>query len=241
MMELLVRRLIPLALGFCFLPTPGGAESLPDPRSPNLAPKDRLSTLIERVKIEQAKVRTLEASFTQHQESEFLLAPEESKGLFSYQAPDLVRWEYRTPKPITLLIDGKSMSTWYHDLARVEEMRIGRYSEKVLKYLGASGSLETLLEYFDVKVAFPNDLKAPYRLDLSPRFERIAKRLTALTIWIDAARFVPTKLRYETPGGGVTEYTFDQLKINPTLPEGRFRLDLPQNVQVRVIEIEKAQ
>ncbi|HEX4955852.1 MAG TPA: outer membrane lipoprotein carrier protein LolA [Thermoanaerobaculia bacterium] len=236
-----MHRLIPLALGLLLLSTVAGAESLPNPRDPNLAAKDRLTTLIERVKIEQAKVQTLEASFTQRQENELLLAPEESKGVFSYRAPNLVRWEYQTPKPITLLIDGKSMSTWYHDLARVEEMTIGRYSEKVLKYLGASGSLEALLEYFEVQVAFPNDVTAPYRLDLSPRFERIAKRLTALTIWIDAARFVPTRLRYETPGGGVTEYSFDLLKINPVLPESRFRLDLPQNVQVRVIELEKAQ
>lgn len=223
------------------LTLPHGASAEPlDPRSPSLSPSARLGVLVERIKQEQGKVKTLEAKFTQRQESEFLVAPEESKGLFSYQAPDRVRWEYASPKPVTLVINGKTMTTWYRDLARAEEMKIGRYSERVLKYLGASGSIESLLEYFDVRAAFPTDGKTPFRLEMTPRYNRVAKRLKALTIWIDAERYLPIKLKYVSGDGAVTEYSFEEVKVNSTLPGDRFELKLPDSVKVKVIDLDRA-
>ena len=223
------------------LAAPGvSAASSPDPRSPTLAAGERLGALIERIKAEQAKVKTLQAHFTQRQESEFLAAPEESKGIFSYQAPDRVRWEYATPKPVTLVINGKTMLTWYRDLKRAEEMKIGRYSERVLKYLGASGSIESLLEYFEVRAAFPTDRKTPFRLEMTPRYARIAKRLKSLTIWIHAESFLPIKLKYVGGDGATTEYSFDGVEVNRTLPEDRFDLKLPDGVKVKFVDLDRA-
>ena len=181
-----------LCLGLLSSPASAAGPATPlDPRDPSLSPTERLQVLVDRVKAEQSKVKTLEARFVQKQESEFLVAPEESHGVFSYAAPDRVRWEYQSPRPISMLIDGKTMTTWYHDLGRADEVRIGRYSERVLKYLGATGSLDTLLEYFDVRAAFPGDAKTPYRLEMTPRFARVAKRLKSLTLWIDPVRYIP--------------------------------------------------
>lgn len=212
-----------------------------DPRNPTLSATERLDVLVERIKGEQAKVKTLQASFVQKQESEFLVTPEESKGQFSYAAPDRVRWEYQTPKPITLVIDGKTMTTWYRDLGRAEEMKIGRYSERVLKYLGATGSIETLLEYFDVRAAFPSDAKSPYRLEMTPRFARIAKRLKSLTLWIDASTFLPSEIHYISGDGSVTEYRFTNATINAALPADRFQLKLPPEVAVKVVDMDRVQ
>ncbi len=216
-------------------------SSLPDPRRPGLSSPERLRALIDRIKLEQSKVTSLEARFVQHQESEFLLQPEESRGAFSYAAPDRIRWEYDTPKPITMVIDGKTMTTWYRDLNRVEEMKIGRYSERIVRYLGAGGSLESLLQYFDVKIAFPNDPNVPYRLDMTPRFSRVAKRLQELTLWVDPRLFVPTRVRYVTPAGATTEYTFSDLRLNGSLPEDRFVLHLPAGIERRVVDLDRAQ
>ena len=216
------------------------AAAPPDPRDPSLSATERLDALVERVKLEQAKVKTLQARFVQKQESEFLVAPEESRGTFSYAAPDRVRWEYESPRPITMLIHGKTMTTWYRDLSRADEMRIGRYSERVLKYLGATGSLDTLLEYFDVRAAFPGDAKTPYRLEMTPRYARVAKRLKGLTLWIDPVRYIPTHLKYEAGDGAITEYFFENLEVNADLPSDRFELKLPPGVEVRVVDLDRA-
>lgn len=209
----------------------------PDPSAPGLAARDRLEALVERVRYEQKGLRTLEARFVQRQESSMLLAPEESIGTFSYSAPDRVRWEYTSPNPISVVIDGEEMTTWYRDLDRAETLEIGRYSAQVFKYLGASGSLETLLDYFTVTARFPEAPDEPYSLLLVPRYERIAKRLESMTLWIDRQRFLPVRLRYTAADGDVTEYRFDDLVVNGEIPADRFDLRLSEGVKVRRVDL----
>lgn len=222
-----------------FVPAAHAAEagSPLDPLAPGLSGRERLERLVERVRQEQSGIETLEARFVQTQESSMLLGPEESTGTFSYAAPDRVRWEYTSPKPISVVIDGEEMTTWYHDLDRAEEIAVGRYSAQVFKYLGASGSLDKLLEYFSVTARFPGKPGEPYTLELKPRYERIAKRLESMTLWIDAERFVPVRLRYAAADGDVTEYRFEDLEINAGLPADRFELHLSEGVAVKRVDL----
>ena len=213
------------------------APSVPDPMAPGLTGPQRLSALVERVKYEQRQLKTLEARFTQQQESSMLAAPEESKGVFSYAAPDRVRWEYLSPSPITVVIRGEEMTTWYRDLKRAETLKVGRYSGQVFKYLGASGSLQTLLEYFTVKLKLPEKKGDPYRLELVPKYQRIAKRLKGMTLWIDDANFFPERLKYVEADGDTVEYQFSDLKRNAPIPADRFVLKLPPGVQSRVVDL----
>jgi outer membrane lipoprotein-sorting protein len=213
--------------------------SVPDPTDARLSATARLRALVDRVRIEQKGLKTLEAKFVQRQESAMLVEPQVSAGVFSYAAPDRVRWEYESPKPITVVVDGKEMTTWYRDLGRAEVVKVGRYSNQVFKYLGATGSLDTLLDYFRVTVRFPDKAGAPYALNLAPRYERIAKRLKSMTLELDPERYLPVHLRYVTAGGDVTDYTFHDLKVNAELPANRFALDLPATVQVKRIDLDR--
>src|SRR6187431_1451844 len=139
-----MKRLIFIFVLFSFALPAMSASAAPALRDPRTAPANqRLQVLVERVKAEQQKLKTLEARFVQSQESSLLAAPEKSKGHFSYTAPDRVRWEYETPNPISVVIRGEQMTTWYHDLKRAELIKIGRYSNQVFKYLGASGDMKT--------------------------------------------------------------------------------------------------
>lgn len=207
----------------------------PDPDAPGLSSSERLQALFERVRVEQNAVRSFEARFVQRKESEMFLQPEEARGVFSFLAPDRVRWEFVSPDPMTVLIDDDRMTTWYQDLERADVMAVGRYSEQILKYLGASGTLETLLDYFRVRAVFPEGRSDPYRLTLDPRYARISKRIEAMEIWIDRERFVPVRLRYVEPGGDVTEYRFSEIEINAGLPAERFELRLPAGTKRRTL------
>ena len=211
----------------------------PDPRAAGLTGTQRLQALIDRVKLEQSGLRTLQARFVQHRESSLLVKPEDSSGEFSYAAPNRVRWEYSSPNPITVVIDGEQMTTWYRDLGRADKLKVGRYSNQVFKYLGASGSMQTLLDYFTVTLEIPKVKSEPYRLELTPRYARIAKRLKSMTLWIDAQRFFPTRVRYVEGDGDVTEYELKDLQLNPQLPGDRFVLKLPAGVETRIIDLDR--
>ena len=215
------------------------AEDLPDPRWSGLEPGKRLETLIDRVRLEQQAIETLQAEFTQTKESALLLEPVESTGVFSFSMPDQVRWEYFTPDPISLLIRGDQMTTWYRDIDRAEKVHVGAKSQRILRYLGAGSSMDDLLEYFSVSLAVPDDVREPFRLDMEPRFSRVAKRVKAMTVWVDSTRYLPIRLRYVEPDGDATEYRFENLEINAPIPGDRFDLVLPASVDVRDIDLDQ--
>lgn len=212
---------------------------VPDPMAPGLSGAERLQALLDRVRLQQKEVRTIEAHFVQHRVSSMLMAPEESNGTFSYAAPDRVRWEYRAPTPITVVIRGSEMTTWYRDLKRAETLKIGRYSSQVFKFLGASGSMDTLLDYFTVELTLPKLKGDPYRMKLLPKYERIKKRIKSMEVDIDSERFFPNHLEYQEADGDTTAYDFRDFQWNPPLPADRFALQLPPGVENRVVDLGK--
>lgn len=242
---LLVRTLAVICLA---VPAAAGGveEKAPDPEAPGLTTAMRSEALLDRIRFEQKRLRSLEAEFVQFRVSEFLAAPEESKGSFAYSAPDLVRWDYLSPKPVSMVIREDEMLTWYKDLGKAEKVKVGRASSQVFRYLNASGSLDTLMKYFAVTFAFPSAAEAgtaaaaePYRLDLSPRFARIRKRLAAMSLWIDRKLFLPVRVRYVEANGDTTEYRFDHLRRNGEVPLSRFELALPKEVEIKVVDLDR--
>jgi len=216
----------------------GVAEGIPDPRDTSLLPSARLAALLDHVRAAHQDLETLEADFLQLKESSMLFEPGRARGVFSYAAPDKVRWEYTDPDPISLLIVADRMTTWYRDLSHAEQAAVGGHSQRILEYMGASASLDRLLEYFSVSLQMPESPTAPFVLRLKPRFERVAKRIRELETWIDSERYVPVRLRYVEGDGDVTEYRFSQLRINQGLPESRFVLEIPDSVDMRVVRLE---
>ncbi len=107
----------------------------------------------------------------------------------------------------------------------------------MFKYLGASGNMKSLLEYFDVRLGTSIKRGEPYRLELTPRFQRIAKRLKSMTLWIDDTTFLPIHLLYVEADGDTMEYRFEDLKRNGRIPEDRYVLQIPKGVETRVVDL----
>lgn len=235
---MMLQRIVPLLIVFSWVSSSGGpslAESgMPDPRRQDLGPTERVDALLERVRLEQAKIETLQADFVQHKESAMLAAPVEAHGDFSFAAdPDRVRWEYRTPNPISILIVREEMTTWYRDIQQAERVSVGKQSQRVLKYLGAGSSMEDLMQYFELTLTVPQDVSEPYVFDLAPRFDKVAKRLQGMTVWVHPEYFLPTRLRYIEADGDVTDLTFENMRINQGVHADHFELEMPTTVEVR--------
>lgn len=227
------------ACALAALPAARAGDDLPHPRQKDLGPSDRLEALIERVRLAQASVETLESEFVQLKESAMLVEPVEATGVFFFSAPDRVRWEYETPDPITVLIVDDEMTTWYRDIQRAERVSVGRQSQRVLEFLGAGSSMEELLEYFSLTLTLPDDPSEPYVLELTPRFDKVAKRIRGMTVWVDPEDFLPARLRYLETDGDITDFRFSRLRINAGVSEERFRLEMPKNVEVRHVELDR--
>lgn len=210
-----------------------------DPTAEDLSVRERLSVLVQRVKLEQNHVTTMAARFRQEKTSEMLLEPSTDVGLFYYRAPDQVRWEYQEPEEMLVVINGEDLVTYYKEQGVAESASIGDISEKVFKYLGASGSLDKLAEFFEVTAYFPENVGDPYHLVLEPRYSRIERRLLGMEIWIDPESYQPTQFKYLQPGGDETMYTFEDLTLNEELDDALFEVELPEGVAVKTIDLKK--
>src|SRR5207237_164546 len=103
--------------------------ALPDPRTPGLSTAQRLDQLLQPARLEQPQLRRLAGEFVQQRQSALLVASEESRGSFYFAAPDKVRWAYRSPNPMQVVIDRQQMLTWYQDLGRADRVKVGRYAD----------------------------------------------------------------------------------------------------------------
>lgn len=207
-----------------------------DPGDTSLTPAERLEALLKRFQATGQQVQSMEAEFTQRKESALLLEPLVATGEFSFLAPDKVRWEYLEPDPISMTIVDGEMLTWYRDLEQAERMVIDSQAERILAYVGAGSSIRELLQYFDVSLRVASDPGAPYELELLPRYQRVAKRLSQLNVWIHAESFLVTGLRYVEPDGDVTQYEFADFEVNGEVPVERFDLAIPSTVDLRVVD-----
>ncbi|HVS16808.1 MAG TPA: outer membrane lipoprotein carrier protein LolA [Thermoanaerobaculia bacterium] len=210
-----------------------------DPLAAGLSPRERLDVLVERVKVEQSRVETMRASFEKDTASSLLLEPETARGEFLYRAPDRVLWRVREPLPVVMALTDEEMVTYFPDRKTAERVGISSVSERVFEYLGASGSLETLMQYFSVTAEFPDEPGEEYHLKLLPRYARIKKRIASMDIWVDAERFLPSRLRYTEPNGDHTEYRFRDVEVNLELPDERFELELPPDVKIETVDLKR--
>ncbi len=222
---------------FSLFTAPALWAEVPDPTVEGLNPGQRFHLLLERIQVEQKSLRTLESSFVLVQENELLVSAEESRGRLFYSAPEQIRWEYLEPRPLTVVISGDQMTTWYRDLGRAETARVGRYSDRVLRFMNATQSLEGLLEYFEAKVRFQGGEGGSHRIELLPKYKRIARRIKSIVLWIDPVTYLPARVRIEGADGGISDYRFLSMKVNGEIAPETFHLELPDDVEVHSMDL----
>lgn len=218
------------------LPAASLRATPPDPDAPGLVGAERVEALLARAEYEQGRLQSMEAQFVQLREGPLLLEPEESRGTLYFLAPERIRWDFEPPADTVVILAHGEMFTWYRDLGEVERRSLeGGAGERVQKLLGAVPSLGELKRYFSLRVTFPDDAEAPYRLDLDPRSKRVARRLRAVRLDLHRDLYVPVFVRYEEASGGVTEIRFHDLEVGAEVAEDLFTPELPEGVVERTV------
>lgn len=196
-----------------------------------------LESVIKKVQEQQKKTQTLQASFKQQKELALLAKPEESTGTFVFSKPNNVLWSYDTPRRVQMLITRGTLTTYYPDLNKVESVDVKRFEDRIFKYMGASGAIDELGNYFDF--TFTDTSTSPYWvLDLSPKSRVVARRVRHIKIWIEKSTYLTSKFEYVEADGDMTRYEFTNIKINQPIEQGRFTLNLPADVKVEQMKIQ---
>jgi outer membrane lipoprotein carrier protein len=212
------------------------AAALPLAAQNELSGTGELETVVKKVLEVQRRTDTIQADFKQEKAMALLAKPETSTGNFVYSKPNQVLWTYDAPKRVTVLISAGVLTTYYPDLNRAEQLEVKRYQDRIFKYMGASGGLDELGQYFDFTFT-DNEASPSYLLDLTPKGKTVAKRIRRIKIWIDKTSYLTTRLEYVEGDGDTTRYEFTNIRINQPVAQSRFALNLPPSVQLEQMKL----
>lgn len=196
-----------------------------------------LDSVLKEVQKRQAAVKTLQAEFVQEKSLALLSQPQVSRGSFAYEKPDKVLWRYAEPTPVTMVIADGRMTTWYPKLSRAETIEVGRFQDRIFKYMGAANAIGELSTWFNFRFS---DRKGDttWKLELLPKTSQVSKRMKGITIWIDRQSYLTTKFEYVEGDGDVTRYEFTSIRVNEPVPPSTFKLDLPPTVKVDKMKLD---
>ena len=207
-----------------------------EPLPPGLKGGEKLAALLQRVSEAQRKITTLQADFEQRRVSHLLAEPSVMSGRFYFRAPDEVRWEYTSPRQMTVVISDGVAITYRPAEKRAERLEVGRMQRKVFRMMGAAEPLDALRQYFSFTLRDPGG-QANYSLVLRPTGRQIKKRLTEVGVEIDRPSFLPVTLSFTEADGDTTAWAFSKVSRNAPLTDALFKLELPPDVEIVRIKL----
>jgi outer membrane lipoprotein carrier protein len=216
---------------FCFF-----SGELASAQLAGLAGKAKVDAFLKEMAKAQAAVRTLAAEFRQTKVSRLLQQPSVATGTFYFAAPDQVRWDYKEPRPMVVLMTSKAMVTYKPAERQAERVELGRNQRKVFSFLSATEPLAGLSRHFSFALRDAGE-GSNYVLVLTPVTHAIKKRLRSVELAVNRKTFLPVKVTYTEADGDVTSYEFSHIVINGSLPEGIFALELPPGVKLTELKL----
>jgi outer membrane lipoprotein carrier protein len=225
-------RLFPILAAFCLAAVGPAVVAAP----PVAAPAT-LEQVLKEVQKRQSAVKTLQADFTQQKTLALLAEPQLAGGTFIYEKPDKVRWNYAEPNPVTMLIAGGRMTTFYPKLSRAESLEVGRFQDRIFKYMGAGNAIGELATWFNFRFSDRKG-ESSWKLDLVPKTSQVAKRVKKITIWIDRTSYMTSKFEYVEADDDTTLYEFTSIRVNEPVPAAAFKLELPPTVKVETMKLD---
>ena len=167
------------------------------------------------------QVQTLSANFTQEKSSTLFTEKVIQKGVFCYQSPKQLRWEYKSPKALTLLFDDTKV-TILTDKGAVNN------PNKMLNELGKmiintiNGTNMSDNSNFDISYA-KNTQDGNYIAILKPINKKIKANYNSIKVVLNGKDYLAEKVILNESNGDVTTITFSNKKINQTLPANSFK------------------
>jgi len=220
-----------MILALLLAPRPNLAEeTVPDGRTITGAERDRW---FEAVRERQKGITGLSAAVVQRKRDPLLKNEAVSRGKLSFRKPASLRWEVESPERRIVVMDGRSVTTYYPARKEAErrDMQDDAASRAALGFFesGISASLPELERRFHVDLFRSDDAVI---LRLIPRSKMLSRIVASIRIHQDPLEGRPRRIVVEGTRGDRTETTFSGVTLNPDFPADSFSLRLGPEVRI---------
>ncbi|HEX4456891.1 MAG TPA: outer membrane lipoprotein carrier protein LolA [Polyangia bacterium] len=184
-----------------------------------------LDALLKDVDAAKASVTTLSGEFTQKNRVKLFKQELIAKGKLYFRQPRQIRWEYTTPDPSTLILDGNratltspGAAPQVFDLAKDATMRA--IFDQLLVWLGSGSLAQARVDY---DIASGGTTAAPTLLLTPKAASAVARAFTRVELRLDGKTHLLRAIALVEPNGDEKEIVFTKLTKNAALPENAFR------------------
>jgi len=185
-------------------------------------------TDIAKVKTELSKLSentsTIQSKFIQEKHLSFLTENIISKGIFYFNSPDQLRWEYSEPFEYIIVFNDKNIYIKNEDKISTYDTESNKmFSEINNLMIGTiQGNLSTDNERFAVKY-FENSTQ--YLLELEPKLPEMKSMLKTIKIYIDKSDVSVSKILMIESSDDYTSINFTNRILNQTIDDDTFNIN----------------
>ena len=173
--------------------------------------------------------QTLEAKFEHHFYSAVVSTPLKEKGKLYFQKPDTMRWEYTDPEHNIYLFKGDRYQYYFaedNQLMRGLISDEGHESEILYLLTGK----KNIADFYSIEsTSFPTDNPQNAQIKLTPKQEDDG---SFLLLELDKNKWLIHKIVFMDWEGNKTEFQFNKITVNSSLPKNIFELKLPSDVEI---------
>lgn len=180
----------------------------------------QLTQLTQAISKAHLQVKTLSANFTQEKTSTLFTEKMVQKGVFCYQSPKQLRWEYKSPKALTLLFNDTKV-TVLTDKGAINNPNkmLNEMGKMIINTINGTNMSDN--DNFDISY-LKNNQDGSYIAVLNPTNKKIKANYSSIKVILNGKNYLAEKVILNESNGDVTTITFSNMKINTTLPEGIF-------------------
>ncbi|MBO4482057.1 MAG: outer membrane lipoprotein carrier protein LolA [Bacteroidales bacterium] len=176
--------------------------------------------LTEAVSKAHKQLRTLSANFTQEKTSALFAEKVVQKGIFCYQSPRQLRWEYKSPKPLTMLFDDQKVSLLTDKGAiNSPNKMLNELGKMIINTINGDNICDNT--NFDISF-LKNSQNGNYIAVLKPINKRIKANYSSIRVVLNGKDYLAEKVILNESNGDITTLIFTNKKVNQTLPANSF-------------------
>jgi len=173
----------------------------------------------DQIRAAAGAIKTIRADFIQEKHLKILSRPLISKGVFCYQAPNSLRWEYTAPvRSILLMHKGR--------IKRYAETSSGLVEDSQRNPKGMQIILQEISRWlqgrFSDNPAFDATLKSGRKIVLIPKGKALSKMIERIELILSYRPGIIKSVTIYEGQDSYTRFRFTNTKINTKINEARF-------------------
>lgn len=170
---------------------------------------------------DQAEIKTFQADFVESKSISFVDGGLVSKGIVAFSNDGKIRWEYNEPKHSVMVITPEK--TRLRENGKTKELKgIGGIMKKIKELIGGCITGEILSDK-NYKSSFVQS-ETEYRVELVPLQKRVKQMAEVIQVDFTKETMLINSVLMLDPSGDRTTISFENLKVNESLPSEVFNL-----------------